>query len=839
MAPMMRKCPHCGVPMPPSARFCGECGSALPEETVGVDEAYENAKMPVICDAPAGEGTTVRVATSGLDHTRRKFSKGRIAAIGGIAGAVVLAAGVAVALLSTGFFDPRGLVIDETAFPDESIRAAVMAQVDLDGDGELSEEEQQAVTGFVAGNGQVAFALNGAEVDPGAMIGSDAGDAIDDGAVESDAAAGNEAAPEEDVSPGEETDSGEGAFSEADSGDDSGTAGSQGGNPIDTGSLGTFPNLRTIVVRDAGLIELDLSSCSNVEYVDCRNNPLVSLNLAHNANLTTLFCDDDVSLEGLEEAGLYFTDLVVGATQANRDTGNIEGSWAVEYDTFGRPLKVTEGRGGERLYEYDDQGRLVRSAWNSSDWETYEYGENGLLQRCETFFTLDSASTNTWETMYGYSEDAALMQTALRYGGDIQQRRSFSHGDGRPTSLFSENLDANGSERGAFGFDDGGRLVAAHFYAEESGFQELSDDLTYEYDEHGMLVYGNVTRLWDSEYGGTDRHTEYDEQGHPLYSKLVPGNPQASCVDFDYSCNIDGYVTWVQTYKPDYDRDIQLDVSYIKMVGSLDDRPARRYVPQFFVGFGSDDYLIVGSGCTMGQEWGQDTASTLDVTVREIGPAQAAYQAMGIMPRTLSNPNELKLAVYDAEHWTDGLSLNGPSLIFEEQTEDVGLESEESTASYDIDTGDFKLNLPEDWKDNVDIIYPGVGGGENSYVEVKLKNVPEVTLLAFSAGEFVVGDPGEFDIVLAYWPLDDGRFLSVVSPAWGAILMDAIENDYQASNGLSTQGHWQMLLQLCLGDGSAYDEIATTPYDATYIDFLMEAQRHHLEQEIVSNIVIA
>ena len=86
---------------------------------------------------------------------------------------------------------------------------------------------------------------------------------------------------------------------------------------------------------------------------------------------------------------------MVGATQANRDTGNIEGSWTVEYDTFGRPLKVLEGRGGERRYEYDDQGRLVRSAWSSSDWETYEYGENGLLQRCETFFTLDSESTNT------------------------------------------------------------------------------------------------------------------------------------------------------------------------------------------------------------------------------------------------------------------------------------------------------------------------------------------------------------------------------------------------------------------------------------------------------------
>lgn len=838
---MMRNCPHCSAPMPPSARFCGECGSALPEETVGVDEASENAKMPVICDAPAGEDATVRVATSGLGHTRRKFSKGGIAAIGGIVGAVVLATGVAVALLSTGFFDPRGLVIDETAFPDESIRAAVMAQVDLDGDGELSEEEQQAVTGFVAGNGQVAFALNGAEVDPGAMIGSDAGDAIDDGAVESDAVAGNEAAPEEDASSGEETDSGEGASSEADSGGDSGTAGSQGGSPIDTGSLATFPNLRTIVVRDAGLTELDLSSCPNVEYVDCRNNPLVSLNLAHNANLTTLFCDDDVSLEGLEEAGLYFTDLVVGATQANRDTGNIEGSWTVEYDTFGRPLKVLEGRGGERRYEYDDQGRLVRSAWSSSDWETYEYGENGLLQRCETFFTLDSESTNTWEATFGYGEDAALMQTALRYGGNIQQRRSLAYEDGRPVALFSENLDANGSERGAFEFDGNGRLAAARFYAEESGFQELSDDLTYEYDERGMLVYGNVTRLWDSEYGGTDRHVGYDEQGHLLYSRLVPGNPQASCVDFDYSCNIDGYVTWVQTCKPDYDRDIQLEVSYIKMVGSLEDRPARRYVPQFFVGFGSDDYLIAGNGCTLGQEWGQDTASTLDVTVREIGPAQAAYRAMGLMPPTLSSPNEIALAAYDAEHWVDGLSIDGPSLIFEQQ--DLTADSAPEVGSLsDVQTEDFAFNLPESWKDKVEVMYnePYEEGIYSVNVMLRGSNVALLTASTIVPLEDDVEEGDAYYLRLATVPLEDGRQLIVDSTAWAAILYYCMGSGTQAMEGV-TPNQWEDIISLTLDGQSSYDEIANAPQgeDASLSALLIALQREYLTEEIADKIVLA
>ena len=221
-------------------------------------------------------------------------------------------------------------------------------------------------------------------------------------------------------------------------------------------------------------------------------------------------------------------------------------------------------RGAERTYEYDEQGRLTGAQWDASDWEKYTYRDNGLLESCENFFTLDVDSKDTFRTAFGYDKDGRLAQTQMSHGDQgVIQRKSFKYDDGRPSACLFENGDANGSERGTFEFDESGRLVGARFYEEESGFQELSDDLIYEYDECGLLVYGNATRLWDSEYGGTDRHGEYNEQGHPLWARIVPGNPQASCVDFDYSCNIDGYVTRMHTYKPDYDRDIQLEISYI------------------------------------------------------------------------------------------------------------------------------------------------------------------------------------------------------------------------------------------------------------------------------------
>ncbi len=825
---MATNCSQCGAPMPPDARFCGECGAAL------------SAVVPVIQDAPTQEAPSVQPVVSAGGRASKKRSRRQVAIVGGVVGVLALTAGAVAILFATGFFGPHGLAINEEAFPDEVIRAAVIAQVDTDGDGELSAEEQQAVTGFVAGDGRVSFVLNGEEVDPGAILGSAEGDSAEDTADEGENATVGEDASEKTGALEEGSDS----ESDADDGTDSVEEGrdeaaeGQTETPWGTEGFDAFPNLKTIVVRDAGLTELDLSVCPNVEYVDCRQNPLASLNLAGNANLTTLFCDDNVPLEGLDEAGLYFTDLIASAQELDTATEEVNDVWVVEYDTFGRPIRVNTWRGAERTYEYDEQGRLTGAQWDASDWEKYTYRDNGLLESCENFFTLDVDSKDTFRTAFGYDKDGRLAQTQMSHGDQgVIQRKSFKYDDGRPSACLFENGDANGSERGTFEFDESGRLVGARFYEEESGFQELSDDLIYEYDECGLLVYGNATRLWDSEYGGTDRHGEYNEQGHPLWARIVPGNPQASCVDFDYSCNIDGYVTRMHTYKPDYDRDIQLEISYIKMVGSLEDRPARRFVPQFSVGFGIDGHRNGGSAFTMGQEWGQDTASSLDATVQEVGPVQMVYQTMGLMPRTLSNPNELRLAAYDAEHWTDGLRIDEASLLFEPRTIEVSPDQPASMAgNHDIQTGDFCFDVPESWRDKVDIVYPGVGGSEFYSVEIILKDTPGAHIMSFAVGDLAHGDPGEFDIVVGYYPLDDGRFMSVTTSAWAAMLVDAIENNYQVSSAVTTEGQYQCLLDLVSGGSILYSDLVNTPYDPALIEYLMQSQKDYFSNEVVNRI---
>ncbi|TGY74671.1 hypothetical protein E5332_02305 [Enterorhabdus sp. NM05_H27] len=829
---MATNCSQCGAPMPPDARFCGECGAAL------------SAVVPVIQDAPTQEAPSVQSVVSAGGRASKKRSRRQVAIVGGVVGVLALTAGAVAILFATGFFGPHGLAINEEAFPDEVIRAAVIAQVDTDGDGELSAEEQQAVTGFVAGDGRVSFVLNGEEVDPGAILGSAEGDSAEDTADEGENATVGEDASEKTGALEEGSDS----ESDADDGTDSVEEGrgeaaeGQTETPWGTEGFDAFPNLKTIVVRDAGLTELDLSVCPNVEYVDCRQNPLASLNLAGNANLTTLFCDDNVPLEGLDEAGLYFTDLIASAQELDTATEEVNDVWVVEYDTFGRPIRVNTWRGAERTYEYDEQGRLTGAQWDASDWEKYTYRDNGLLESCENFFTLDVDSKDTFRTAFGYDKDGRLAQTQMSHGDQgVIQRKSFKYDDGRPSACLFENGDANGSERGTFEFDESGRLVGARFYEEESGFQELSDDLIYEYDECGLLVYGNATRLWDSEYGGTDRHGEYNEQGHPLWARIVPGNPQASCVDFDYSCNIDGYVTRMHTYKPDYDRDIQLEISYIKMVGSLEDRPARRFVPQFSVGFGIDGHRNGGSAFTMGQEWGQDTASSLDATVQEVGPVQMVYQTMGLMPRTLSNPNELRLAAYDAEHWTDGLRIDEASLLFEQQ--DLTADSAPEVGSFsDVQTEDFAFNLPESWKDQVEVMYnePYEEGIYSVNVMLRGSNVALLTASTIVPLEDDVEEGDAYYLRLATVPLEDGRQLIVDSTAWAAILYYCMGSGTQAMEGV-TPNQWEDIISLTLDGQSSYDEIANAPQgeDASLSALLIALQREYLTEEIADKIVLA
>lgn len=316
-------CNQCGYEHVEGARFCPKCGkpltgnksvdsvSALPESECSEHEASDAggtvandvssaSSIPIDFDSPMLPTTSARHKSLPVKY---------IAAVGagGVAVVALLVLG-AIFLFGTG--GQGDLIIDESTFPNEIIRQAVLEQVDADGDGLLSAEEADAVTGLVYTHNTATFFLNGDEVsvsEEDAVVDNAARVTADDGVVE---VGGSELAVVDAVP------------------------------DVSLVGLEMLPNLRTLVARDAGIVELPTASLPSLEYIDCRNNPIDSIDLSNNANLLTMFCDPSVELIGLEKAGLYFSELLADIT--NSVSGE---KLTVEYDTRGRPVRALSGFG--------------------------------------------------------------------------------------------------------------------------------------------------------------------------------------------------------------------------------------------------------------------------------------------------------------------------------------------------------------------------------------------------------------------------------------------------------------------------------------------------------------
>ena len=112
-------------------------------------------------------------------------------------------------------------------------------------------------------------------------------------------------------------------------------------------------HLQSLVCPDAGLAELDVSGLPSLEYVDCRGNRFTALDLSQNASLVCLYCDTDVTVAGLDQAGLVCDDLLVKATSTGVGDGGSLVQMTFAYDAYGR---LVQGDG--KLYGYDELGRL-------------------------------------------------------------------------------------------------------------------------------------------------------------------------------------------------------------------------------------------------------------------------------------------------------------------------------------------------------------------------------------------------------------------------------------------------------------------------------------------------
>ena len=78
--------------------------------------------------------------------------------------------------------------------------------------------------------------------------------------------------------------------------------------------------------------------------------------------------------------------------------------------------------------------------------------------------------------------------------------------------------------------------------------------------------------------------------------------------------------------------------------------------------------------------------------------------------------------------------------------------------------------------------------------------------------------------------------MSVTTSAWAAMLVDAIENNYQVSSAVTTEGQYQCLLDLVSGGSILYSDLVNTPYDPALIEYLMQSQKDYFSNEVVNRI---
>lgn len=580
---------------------------------------------------------------TGSNEPGKPSPKQRRSRVVAISSAAAVAVAVAVAgLLVLDPFNPNA-PIDSEAFPNDIIRSAVTSQLDADGDGRLSDEEAALATALVLTPDGAEFVTEGNEVDVQTIrdgIAADAGSAGGDvdaaGSQPGGTNAGNQ----------------EASGNDAQEGGNQGEVGQSPFMPAIGDELAPFASLKTLVATGCDLTEVDLSVMPSLEYVDLRDNPgLAAFDLAGNKKIRVLFCDEGTDITGLDEAGLYFTDLVTSMQVLD---GSQSSTIQVDYDTHARPV-VSNGV----AYAYDEQGRLSHAEQTDVEdgawFEDYSYGPNGLLANASVFWALDvDAKVN--EYAYGYDGDGRLTQFALgssEKGSDAKtftQAGAFAYLD----SGLGAFKDADSAI--AFSMGDNGLMAAAC-----KGDASSQTMLSCMYGSSGALSsYVSSYASLSGDVGVASHVTEYSEGGLPVSSTVPDGT---GSMQVSYECNADGYINAIKWGGSDaYMAGGTGKLSYVKRVGALADRASERYVPVVRPALYVTD-LFDMQGWSPLQNWFSSTGSELPITMLPEGPMSKAAEQLGTKSTMLMNPNELELFEYDREHWADGLALSGEQTI--------------------------------------------------------------------------------------------------------------------------------------------------------------------------------
>lgn len=658
----MKFCGVCGAPVgdgneaeaaasqqytPPVQQATSPVQQAVSPVPMGVGGFQDASNVPGAQQVNAGQfGVAGAIPNAGGVAAKPPLSpKAKIIRIA--IGIVLVAAVVVAALFMLGILPPS-TPIDAKTFPNAVIRNALLEQADRDGNGRLSAEEASSITALVyTPNGAMFFADN---------VQVDVDEACDVLASQAEA---NPAQAQ------------------------------MGTSETAIPDMDVLPNISTIVIRDPNITTIDATKVPNAEYVDLRGTGITSLDLSSNDNLTALFCDPEVQLYGLEDAGLYFTDLIT----SYKESWNSDDKLTVEYDSLGRPMSMKK-YDITYSFSYDDQGKLIRISDDRSGYDTeYQYAANGLISSYS--YTPGIDVTETRNTIrFGYDANGELTQIAdmtddtetmaLAYDGthlasakDLHQLRTSSG-----TSMVTDFA--------KYQYDDAGRMTNEFSGTNPKLDEKIDYSNNYFSQTASQYTYNDINQVTSIAYENeldcsatAAIKTEFSmtSEGFPARASVTMLGRGSSPQTYskEYTCNSDGYIV---SAKGDYTGSSSSsadEVTYVKMVGSLSDRPSRRFVPVLRVsivpnsignGVGTPAEYLKSTDCIRGDWW------PFDVLLMQ--PQCTLLSHLNIVPNYLFNPNEMSLARYDEEHWTDGLDLSVGALPIQDQAVQTAIEASAS-----------------------------------------------------------------------------------------------------------------------------------------------------------------
>lgn len=569
-------CPKCGAQNADGSQFCGACGQRM--HTVVPAEQLQPHAATGTYGASAGNGP----AAMGKPNSTTKLIAICVA---------IVAIALVVAVIVVINFGSSSVKIDEKSFPNNAIRTAAAVQLDIDGDGVLSKEERAAVTSFAYDGQNVIFGRNEEVVDA---------DAIRKDLKSRDSSGSKDPAGISD-------------------------------------ELESFPNVKAVIMPDAGLTEFDPSVFADAECLDLRGNPIQKLDLSKNKGIRSLLCDPEVELVGLDAANLYYRDLL---TKTHSSKGF---TYVIEYDMLGRPVTKKSGDLPDSyywIYNYDEQGRLVSrtTSLSSSDDLSDLYTYNGKGQLASW-----SAPMDVCPELFSYTYDESGLPVKVtesdRYSDGMSSDLSYK--DGVLSSSKAEYRFSGGNSNTTsiqYSFSDS-KLANALIKRDESsstgGSYEESE--SYSYDGNGLLTketFSSVTISLTQTEGGFPKKLTY----------VSSYGGSSSSYEQTYVCNADGYIV-KSTTKADniasWNGDTTYD--YVKFVGSYDYLLERRYIPTIRVaidaGGNASRTYPASSMVSEDTAWGDFSLFVVD----SYGPQCFNAQLLGIDPQFLLNPNEISI----------------------------------------------------------------------------------------------------------------------------------------------------------------------------------------------------